>query len=197
MSEQPLEAKGVIFLSMLEAIAEVDGQEARKRVVAAVQGPLAEALRSGALTRVGWYPIAWYGDLHTAMQKELRGGDEKVRLLGRRSTEIDTRGLLRYVLALSTPSLLFRYGAKIFGSYLRGGEVASEHLERKAELRFSNMSEAPDLMFVEWQGGISSLLEHAGAREVVVHPAVRKRSNLMRPSSNAPGDLVSIRVAWE
>ena len=68
---------------------------------------------------------------------------------------------------------------------------------RKAELRFSNMSEAPDLMFVEWEGGISSLLEHAGAREVVVHPAVRKRSSLMRPSSNAPGDLVSIRIAWE
>lgn len=61
------------------------------------------------------------------------------------------------MLALSTPSLLFRYGAKIFGSYLRGGEVASEHLERTAELRFSNMSDAPDLMFVEWQGGISSL----------------------------------------
>jgi hypothetical protein len=101
------------------------------------------------------------------------------------------------VLALSTPNLLFRYGSKIFGSYLRGGEVFSEHGDGAAELRFTNMSEAPDVMFVEWQGGIASLLEHAGARNVVVHPAVRKRSHPLQLPSSAPGDLVSIRVNWE
>jgi hypothetical protein len=59
------------------------------------------------------------------------------------------------------------------------------------------MSEAHDVMFVEWQVGIASLLEHAGARNVVVHPAVRKRSHPLQLPSSAPGDLVSIRVNWE
>ncbi len=171
MSTQ-LEMKGAAFHSMLDAIEELDGKDARERVIAALSEPLGTAVRSAALTRVGWYPIEDYNLLHEAIQATLGGGDRKARELGRKSTEIDTRGLLRYVLAITTPSLLVRHANRVFGSYIRGGTItATKRQPGMFDLAFTNMTSATRYLFPEWEGGIGLLLELSGATNVNVRRA--------------------------
>lgn len=166
------EMKGAAFYSMIAAIGELDGAEAQAGVVAALPEPIGSVFRSGALARVGWYPLEHYGLVHEAIQAVLGGGERRARDLGRKSTEIDTRGLLRYVLALTTPSLLVRHANRVFGSYIRGGTVTAAQRDLGIyDVTFSNMSGASRYVLAEWEGGISFLLEVAGAKAVNVRRA--------------------------
>jgi hypothetical protein len=71
------------------------------------------------------------------------GGEREARELGWRSTDIDTRGLLRFVIALSTPALLVQQASRVFGSYIRGGKVTSTKREAGLyDVAFSNMGGA-------------------------------------------------------
>jgi hypothetical protein len=164
--------KGISFFSMLAAIEELDGADAKARVVEALADPLGTAYRSGAITRVGWIPLAQYSLLHEAIQIALGGGERRARELGRRSTEIDTRGILRFVLSLTTPALLVRHADRVFGSYIRGGTISTRELgPGEYELTFSNMQDASRYVFAEWEGGIGYLLERSGAEDVSVKRA--------------------------
>jgi hypothetical protein len=170
-----VQMKGAGFHSMVAALGELDGEEARDRVVAALPEPIGPAFRSGALTRVGWYPIGHYGLLHEVIQQTLGGGERRARDLGAKSTEIDTRGLLRYMLAITTPGLLVRHANRVFGSYIRGAAVRTEKQSANGyDVVFPNMTGVSRLVFAEWEGGISYLLELAGARGV----SVRRRAPL-------------------
>lgn len=182
------EMKGVAFHSMIAAVGELDGEDAKARVVAALPEPIGTSFRSGALTRVGWYPLEHYGLVHDAIQSVLGGGEGRARDLGRKSTEIDTRGLLRYVLALTTPGLLVRHANRVFGSYIRGGTVIA--VQREAgiyDVTFTNMSGASRWILAEWEGGITYLLEVAGAKSA----SVRRVS----ASSDAEGNVTMV-ATW-
>lgn len=163
------EMKGAAFYSMLQAIEELDGKAAGQAVLDALPEALGTAMRTRAMSRVGWYPIEDYGALHDAIQTALGGGDLKARELGRRSTEIDTRGLLRYVLAITSPTLLVKHANRVFGSYIRGGVVTATRRNPGAyDLAFSNMGTASRYILAEWEGGIALLLERAGGKNVRV-----------------------------
>lgn len=184
-----VEMKGAGFYSMLAAVAELEGNDAHDRVVAALPEPVGTAFRNKSLTRVGWYPVAHYGLLHDAIQRILGGGENRARELGSKSTEIDTRGLLRYMLAITTPGLLVRHANRVFGSYIRGAEVSAE--KRSAaiyDVNFRNMHDVSRFILAEWEGGISFLLELAGATGV----SVRRVSPLADESG-----LVSMVATWD
>jgi hypothetical protein len=184
-----VEMKGAGFHSMMAAVAELEGKAAHDRVVEALPEPIGAAFRRAELTRVGWYPIAQYGLLHDAIQRTVGGGENRARELGRKSTEIDTRGLLRYMLAITTPGLLVRHANRVFGSYIRGAEVSAE--KRSAaiyDVNFRNMIGVSRFILAEWEGGISFLLELAGATGV----SVRRVS----PLADERG-LVSMVATWD
>lgn len=163
------EMKGVAFHTMIAAVGELDGEDAKARVLEALPEPVGTSFRSGALTRVGWYPLEHYGLVHDAIQSVLGGGERRARDLGRKSTEIDTRGLLRYVLALTTPSLLIRHANRVFGSYIRGGTVIAKQRDVGIfDVTFTNMGGASRWILAEWEGGICHLLEVAGAKTTSV-----------------------------
>ncbi len=182
------EMKGAAFYSMLEAIEEIDGKEGLSAVLNALPEQLGSALRDRSMSRVGWYPIEEYSLLHDAIQAALGGGDLKARELGRRSTEIDTRGLLRYVLAIPSPALLIKHANRVFGSYIRGGVVTATRRNPGAyDLAFSNMGTASRYILAEWEGGIALLLERAGAKNV------RVRRVTQFPDKNG---FVMIAATW-
>lgn len=164
-----VEMKGAGFHSMIAAVGELDGDDARARVIEAMPAPIGPAFRSGALTRVGWYPIAQYDLLHQAIQTTVGGGERKAHELGRKSTEIDTRGLLRYMLAITTPGLLVRHAGRVFGSYIRGADVrAHRSPDGSYDVDFHHVKDVSRFILSEWEGGIGYLLEIAGATGVTV-----------------------------
>lgn len=183
-----VEMRGAAFLTFLEALKTLRGPATEGAVRAALPDDVREKLASGVLTRVGWYPLSEYAALHTATDAVVRGGTEFARLLGRTTTEIDTRGLIRYVLAIASPDLLMRHAAKVFSSYVRGGAVVTSRAlgPRHYELQWEGLVGATNLVHVETQGGAAFLIERTGGKNVRVEAA---------PAQSRPEHAFSIR--WE
>jgi hypothetical protein len=164
-----VEMRGAAFLSFFDGIAELRGQGVADAVRDAVRPDLRERLLNGGITRVGWYPMEDYSALHDACDAVVGGGAAFATQLGRITTDRDTRGLLRYVLAFTTPELLLRYSDKVFGSYVRGATMRVEKLGPKHQLLcWDDFHGASFFLHAEWQGGVAFLIERAGGRDVKV-----------------------------
>lgn len=164
-----VEMRGAAFLSFFDAVRELRDDATATRVCDALPPPLRERFVSGALTRIGWYPMADYSRLHTAANEVLGGGHAFARQLGRVTTEQDTRGLLRYVLAFASPELLMRYADKVVMSYVRGARCHSERIAaRHSMLHVEDFHGASELVHQEWIGGVQILVERCGGKTVSV-----------------------------
>lgn len=182
----PCEIRGVAFHTFLLAVAELRGERAVESTRAQVPPELREQLRLGAISRVGYYPLQTYAELHAAAQRALRGGEAFARDIGRKTAEIDTRGLLRFVLGFATTDLLVRHADKVWASFARGARVRAEKLrERRYSVKFEGFWEAPELVLVELEGALATLVERTGA----VDP-------LVRHSRDPDGATVSYSVEW-
>lgn len=179
--------RGAAFVSFFEGLSELRGELAAARVREALPGHLRVALEGGAVSRVGWYPLKDYVAVHDACERTLGGGETLAFQLGRVTTDRDTRGLIRYVLALTSPDLLVRHADKVFGSYVRGPTMEVERVtgSHRFVVRWHKFYGTTPLFEAEWRGGITLLLEKAGAQgvEVVRRPELR------------PGD-VTFEVNW-
>lgn len=161
--------RGAAFLTFFDAVRELRGPATEAAVRAALPAALRERLERGAITRVGWYPLADYAELHAALDRTARGGETLARQLGRVSTDLDTRGLIRYVLAIASPDLLMRHAPLVYSSYVRGGAITPEKKgPGRYLLRWSGLVGSSPLVNAELEGGTSILVEKAGGRDVVV-----------------------------
>ena len=182
----PCEIRGVAFHTFFQAVAELRGDAAADRARSALAPELREQMRLGAITRVGYYPLAAYTELHAAAQRELRGGEAFAREIGRKTAEIDTRGLLRFVLGFTSTDLLVRHADKVWASFARGARVRAEKLqERCYSVKFDGFWQASELVLTELEGALATLVVQTGA----VDPAVRH-------SRDSDGSTVSYIVEW-
>lgn len=181
------EVKGVAFHTFLQALADVRGSAAADLAQAALPTALRDRLRLGGVSRVGYYPMAEYAELHAATHRALRGGEPLARAIGKAATDIDTRGLLRFVLGLTSPDLLLRHAGKVWASFARGSQVSVEQLApRRHVVSFEGLTGATELVCIELEGAIERLVERTGARV----PEVRRELD-SDPSH------VRFRVSWE
>lgn len=182
----PCEIRGVAFHTFFQAVGELRGDAAVERTRAAVVPQLREQLRLGAITRVGYYPLQTYGELHAAAQRALQGGEAFAREIGRKTAEIDTRGLLRFVLGLTSTDLLVRHADKVWASFARGARVRAERLHpRRYSVKFDGFWEASQLVLTELEGSLAALVERTGAVDPVV-----------RHSRDRDGATVSYIIEW-
>lgn len=182
----PCEIKGVAFHTFFQALAELRGPAAAEATRAQVPPALREGLRLGAIARVGYYPLETYGELHEAAQRALGGGESLAREIGRKTADIDTRGLLRFVLGLATTDLLVRHADKVWGSFARGARVHAEKRgERRYSVAFENFWEASELVLFELEGSLATLVSHTGATDPVV-----------RHAREAERRIVSYSIEW-
>lgn len=180
------EVKGVAFHTFLQALTELRGSGAAELTRAALPDDLRERLRLGAVSSVGYYPLAEYAELHAAANRALHRGSTLAREIGAKATEIDTRGLLRFVLGLTSTELLMRHAARVWSSFARGSRVSTEQLEpRRYVVRFEGLHGVTELVRVELEGAIERLVELTGAR----HPQVRRHEN-------GAGSAVAFWVSW-
>lgn len=181
------EVKGVAFHTFLQALTELRGSAAADLTRAALPEGLRDRLRLGAILRVGYYPLAEYAELHAAAHRALSRGQALAREIGAKATEIDTRGLLRFVLGLTSTELLMRHAGKVWSSFARGSRVSVEQVEpRRYVIRFDGLHGVSELVCVELEGAIERLVELTGAR----HPAVRRHAG-------SAGSGAAFWVSWE
>ncbi|HTV20207.1 MAG TPA: DUF2378 family protein [Polyangiaceae bacterium] len=179
--------KGVAFHTFFQALGDVRGAAAADLAQAELPPELRDRLRLGGVSRVGYYPMAEYAELHSATQRALRGGESLARSIGKAATDIDTRGLLRFVLGLTLTDLLLRHAGKVWASFARGSQVTVDTLApRRYVVTFDGLVGANDLVHVELEGAIERLVERTGARV----PEVRR-------DPDADGTSVRYRVSWE
>jgi hypothetical protein len=165
--------KGVAFHSLLAAVRELHGEATRTRVVAALPTERRELIERGGVSRLGWYPLPHYSELHDAVQTTLGGGEATARALGRAATELDMRGVLRFVLGLASPDLLMRHSERVFGAYVRGGTVSATLRSKDLyEISLVGLYGANRYVLAELEAGVALVLERTGARGV----SVRRRS---------------------
>jgi hypothetical protein len=181
------EVKGVAFHTFFQALSAVRGSAAVELAREELPPELRERLRLGGISRVGYYPMAEYSELHAAAHRALRGGEPLARAIGKAATDIDTRGLLRFVLSLTSADLLLRHAGKVWSSFARGSRVSVQQLgSKRYRVAFEGFAGASELVFVELEGAIERLIERTGAR----HPEVGRE-----PGSE--GSSVRYLVAWE
>lgn len=175
------EIKGVAFHTFFQAITELRGAAAATLVRDALAPDLGERLRRGAISRVGYYPLSEYGELHAAAQRVLPGGESLARDIGRTATEIDTRGLLRFVLGLTSASFLMRHADKAWSSYVRGSRVAVQEVEpQRYIVDFEGLAGVSELVVIELEGAIERLVQRTGARQPEVRHQARSAGKSVR-----------------
>jgi hypothetical protein len=177
----------VAFHTFFQALSDVRGSAAAEQARAELPPELRDRFRLGGISRVGYYPMSEYAELHAAAQRALRGGETLARAIGGAATDIDTRGLLRFVLSLTSTELLLRHAGKVWSSFARGSRITVQHsAPKRYTVEFDGLDGATPCVFVELEGAIERLIERTGARS----PSVCR-------DPDAEGVSVRYRVSWE
>ncbi|WP_394823034.1 hypothetical protein [Pendulispora albinea] len=115
--------KGTNFLDFLRILRQESNEDVCDECIARLPDELRDALRYGAIVRGGWYPIRWYGALHTTAR--LTGAPQGfARTVGRISTIDDlSGGIYSSFLRIVSPGFLISGAARLFNRYYELGTM--------------------------------------------------------------------------
>ncbi len=117
--------KGIAFRGFLTTLARLRGSDSVEATIAELPPEVARAIRLGEVVATGWYPVAWYRELHAAMNRACREtGFELSRRIGLESTIADFRGMYRLLLRVVSSETLVAQAPRLVGMFFDGGEVA-------------------------------------------------------------------------
>ena len=165
-------AKGSNFVGLLRAIEKRHRAAAVQPVLEAVEGDAGSALRQGQVLSMGWYPVAWYADLHAAVDRTFGGGANGARSLGYEATSSDFGSVHRLVASMPgqrQPDLsietIFGQTHRLMGLYWKGGSIERMELRTGfARLRFGNWHGFTRLVWEDLMGSIEAVLNLAGGK---------------------------------
>ena len=161
------EAKGTNFTGLLRALEALRGKAVREQVVRATRGPCGEALRSGDVVPVGWYPASWYVELHRATHEITHGGAPLARELGAHTVSQDFTTIHRMLVRVLGPRTVASHSHRIFQLYWRGGSIAlTESREDLVVARFTGWRGFQPVLWEDLAGSVEALLTLVGARSV-------------------------------
>ena len=159
--------KGINFVGTIDALGREHGDETRAAVVAALEGEVGEAIRSGAILASGWYPAAWYDALLRAIVKEVRGDATTVRTISREAVKVDFKTLFKVVRLFLSPQRALQQAMRISGRYVDGGEIdVVEAKDGFMHLRFREYRGYSRLMWWDFIGGVEGVLDGIGAEDI-------------------------------
>ena len=181
-------AKGVNFQGLMRSLGELYGPDAVSECAKLLPAELGDALRYGQLVMIGWYPVKWYAELHSSIDRTLGGGPEVARRLARHAALRDFTTLYRLIVSLLSPETVAAHAHRLMGLYFRGG--TAERLEVRpglARVRFSGWKGFTGLIWEDVMGGTEAVLIACKAQN---------------PRSRALGSLetaeqVELEVRWD
>jgi hypothetical protein len=163
-----IETKGQSIRSLLGAIEALWGADVLRRTIDACPPDVRTGLTDGRMVSGGWYPVGWYREVHTAIRTVIPNEPNISARLGRKTTELDLQGPLRWCLQLAGPDLLARFADKVHSSYFRGGKIEAFRERGQLTLRMSDMHGMNKHMWDDLVAG-SAVLFEAAARHPVLH----------------------------
>ena len=160
-------AKGSNFLGLLKAVEKLHGTEALRRALGRLPTELADSLQNGQVLAVGWYPVRWYAELHSAIDAALGGGPAAARALGQEATLADFGGMHRLLASMLSVETVFSQTPRLMGLYWKGGSVERRELKTGfARLRFANWPGFSRLVWEDIMGSSEGILSFCGARGI-------------------------------
>jgi hypothetical protein len=160
MTVGAVRAKGIAFWSFLTCLERVRGIDDLKATLAELPREIASALEVGEVVATGWYPIAWYRELHAAMNRACRQqGFELSQRIGRDSALADFRGIYRLLMRVISSEMLVSQAPRLFRLYFEGGEVGmAETGKGLGVIEFSRWYGFDRAMWSDVTGGIEGVL---------------------------------------
>ncbi len=188
MGAREIRLKGQGFRGALAAIERLRGPEARVATIEGMSAEPREALTFGGIVPGGWYPVAWYRELHASAQRVARTGPELSRKIGREATRHDLAGVYSWILRFVSPETLLGQAPRILGLYCEGGRV--EVVEKRsgaALLRFSQMVGNNHDLWEDMVGSNEQFVTSAQGKEV--------RSRVLSGGQDGD-DAMELEVRW-
>lgn len=160
-------AKGSNFIGVMNAVETQYGEATAHDVLARLPDELASALSNNHVLVTKWYPVAWYAQLHAAVDATLQGGSGMARRLGHDATLADFNGMHRLIGALLTVQSVFAQSHRLMGLYWKGGTIERLAFSSSSvQLKFEHWPGFTELMWEDIMGSLEALLEVCRARYV-------------------------------
>ncbi len=160
------EIKGQAIRTTQLVIGELWGDDTARQVVNGLTADFRQALDAGSIVTSGWYPISWYRQFHDMLAQLLPNELDFARRLGRATTEKDLSGIYKFILKLTSPTLLARHFDKVASSYLRGGQLEVVVYEKTFSVEAHGWHGMTTSLWNEGKSGIELIFERTSARAV-------------------------------
>jgi hypothetical protein len=157
--------KGQSFIGFLATLNMIHGPEAHRQVMLRLPKELAQALSSGGVTAMGWYPIAWHSGLHAAAREVCGIGVS--RQIGREAARRDLNTIYRFILRFMSPETLLAQSSKVFALFCDGGKCTVTLAKKgSARILYSDCPGASRGMWEQVIAGTEVMIEACGGRLV-------------------------------
>jgi len=148
--------KGQGFRGIVQAIELMFGTG----TLADVRTRLEPETRLESIVASGWYPLAWYRDLHRAAALALPAESDLAYALGREAMRQDLNGVYRFVLRLLGPDRTFRHAEKVLSTYWENARfTVLEESPGRLVGKYSEMRGLDDACWRDLVGGTSVIAE--------------------------------------
>lgn len=180
-----IETKGSAIRSLLLAIEALWGADVVKRTIEACPEEVRTALSDGRLVPGGWYPVGWYREIHAKLRTIVPDDERISAKIGRKTTEQDLKGPMRWLLSLAGADLIARFAGKIHGSYFRGGTIDVERKPGRLVFRMVEMHGMNKHLWDDLVAGTAMVFE-AAARHTVQQRVV-----------GGTGPTIELTLIWD
>ena len=143
----------------------------RAQLLARVDPELSHRIREQKILVGGWYPVAWYRDLHAGLQQVTGSGADLSFQIGYENTRADFtgKGIYRFVAKSLGPGNVLTIGARIFNFYWRPAKMQIKRMgehRNQARGKWSGCRGFDENVWLDLFGGVQAVLELAGVRDV-------------------------------
>lgn len=157
--------KGQGFLGVLVALAQLKGPEAKRALLPKLNPDLRLLIERDAILASGWYPMAWYSELTTAIRTEY--GPSISLELGRLGMRNDVNTFARFILGLASPVMLLKLSGRLMKLYFIGAILQVEQTgPQEGRLRFSGIDGSSEASWAAIAGAVAAFVELSGGKEV-------------------------------
>lgn len=125
-----------------------------------MRGEAGEALRRGAITAIGWYPVAWYDALLEAIELELPDEPDVCRELSRAAVTDDLSTVLRALSFVAAPDFAIVNATRVASMYWDGGRISVlDASPTRLHFRFEGYEGFTPRIWRDWIGGIDAVID--------------------------------------
>ena len=179
--------KGQVLRTFVTCVRQLRGEAVVDAVLARVSPELAEGLTRGSIVPGGWYPVAWYSELHRALGELTGEGLALARMIGREATKQDFKGVYRFFVIVLSPESIVVRANKVFSMFWDTGTArVVEAKKGYAKGEFTGCEGYDAYLWEDMIGAIEALIEMGGGRDI--------RSKVLSGGGDSTGMV--IEHAW-